>query len=132
MKKLPSLLTGLLLLAAAGCEDPLLVENPNAPDTERALARPGDVQQLVVGSYNTYHSAHFGSATAIWAQSMVMAQENYSNLANFGMNVRGPIPRSAILNGRGDAVTDGNVRDFNLLSRAARAAATGLKAFKTG
>jgi hypothetical protein len=125
-------LAAFLVLVAAACEDPLTVTNTNAADRDRALARPSDVLSLISGGFNGIHSAHYGSATAVWPQALVMGQENYSALANFGMNVRGPIPRPAIVNASGSAGTGEFERDWNLLSRAARQAATGLNAFRGG
>ncbi|MGH7751836.1 MAG: hypothetical protein ACREN5_03385, partial [Gemmatimonadales bacterium] len=126
------LLAAFLVLVAAACENPLTVTNTNAADRARALARPTDVLSLISGGFNGIHSAHYGSASAVWPQALVMGQENYSALANFGMNVRGPIPRPAIVNASGSAGTGEFERDWNLLSRAARQAATGLQAFRPG
>lgn len=47
------IVTGLLLLGAAGCAD-LDVQNPNKPNTEGVLAAPEDVESLIAGSYFTW------------------------------------------------------------------------------
>ncbi len=52
------LLTGLalLLLFSVGCQE-LVVENPNSPDTLKALAEPGDVEQLIADTFTAFWSA---------------------------------------------------------------------------
>ena len=50
MRRIRSVICGLLALAAVGCDDKLIVENTNNPDRDRALARPTDVENLVAGS----------------------------------------------------------------------------------
>lgn len=115
---------GLLVVGgAAGCGDTLLVENENSPDRDRALARPTDVENLVAGQFRIIHNAWW-STTNLQAQIAVMGMESYSANANFGMNVRSPVPRSLIDNSRG------NPADFYgsylSLNQAARAAALAL------
>ena len=46
-------LVGILSLSAAGCQD-LAVENNNAPDRTVAFAQPGDVVNLVKGTFADY------------------------------------------------------------------------------
>jgi len=122
----------ILVLVAAACENPLTVTNENAADRERALARPSDVLSLIAGSFNQIHSGHYGDAGAVWAQANAMALENYTNLANFGMNVRQLMPRGAVVNASGAQGAGEFLRDWNFLSRAARGAATGLAALRGG
>lgn len=115
---------GLVVAAgAAGCSDQLVVENQNSPDRERALARPTDVENLVAGQFRIIHNAWW-NVTNLQAQVANMGMESYSSNANFGMNVRSPIPRSLVDNSRG------NPADFYAtylsLNQAARAAALGL------
>lgn len=124
MRRLGSTILGLMLaVAAAGCDDQLIVENTNDPDRIRALARPTDVENLVAGQFRVVHNAWWGT-TNLQAQVAQMGLESYSANANFGMNVRSAIPRSLIDNGRG------NPADFYgtylSLNQAARAAALGL------
>ena len=124
MRRLRGLMLGLLVaVGAAGCDDQLIVENENSPDRDRALARPTDVENLVAGQFRVIHNAWW-SVTNLQAQVAMMGMESYSANANFGMNVRSPIPRSLIDNSRG------NPADFYgtylSLNQAARAAALGL------
>jgi hypothetical protein len=121
------LLAGVVAVAVAACSDQLDVTNTNAPDAERALRSPTDVENLVGSSYQAVHASTLGGSNdAIQPQTLVMGMESYSDLANFGMNLRSPVPRPAIDNTRGNAVQGGNYRDFLGLHRAARQAATGL------
>ncbi len=122
----------LLLISAvallAGCEDPLTVENVNNPDRDRVLSQPADLQQWVINSWRANHAATLG-ANALNPQMLVMSLENFSELANFGMNVRIGIPRNFINNQR--ASSPSNYADFLNLSRAARSAALGLAVLNT-
>ena len=58
------IVAGVLGVALGGCAD-LDVTNPNAPDRERVLSRPEEVESLIASSYRQ-----------IWNR----AQENYPNL----------------------------------------------------
>ena len=118
-----------LALGAVACspDDQLAVQNANAPDAGRALARPGDVENFIAGSYATFWQASMGGGNDnINNQMSSMSVENGSNLANFAMGPRSGIPRSPVLNSRGNSVATGNLKEYNGLSRAAAAAAVGL------
>ena len=127
MRKLRLLTAGLMLLGTAACKDALNVENTNNPDQGRALNRPSDVENLIASSYQAVHASTLGGSNdAIQPQAIVMSFESFSNLANFGMSLRSPIPRGALDNTRNNAANAGNYRDFLGLHRAARQAAVGL------
>lgn len=87
-------LSALLLVAVAGCD--LDVTNENAPDQERALATPGDVESLVAGSFhrwwniNTVNGAWFGLNSA--------AFQSAGNPANFANLEFSSFPRAPISN----------------------------------
>jgi hypothetical protein len=49
--------TSLLILSAAGCGD-LDVENPNAPDRDRALSDPDGVEAVAAGAFRTWFNAY--------------------------------------------------------------------------
>ncbi|MFW6330408.1 MAG: hypothetical protein ACOC3J_01655 [Gemmatimonadota bacterium] len=83
-------LGALLLVGAAGCD--LAVENMNAPDAERALSNPGDVEALIAGSwinwwYPTYHYIGGGP----WLSTASFQHSAYP--ANFAMVEYSAIPR---------------------------------------
>ena len=119
-----------LALMACSPDSQITVINQNTPDAARALTKPSDVENLVAGSWATWYAgAMGGSNDNVNNQMQVMALENGSNLANFGMGPRSGIPRAPVLNARQNAVSAGNIKDFNGLSRAAASAALGLSRF---
>ena len=134
MHKLSRALSGVLVaVVLAACNDPLTVQNINNPDRLRVLASPTDLEELTAGAFRTMHQATLGgSDDNIPNQARVMAFENSSSLANFGLSARGAIPRSFIDNARGNQVGAGNLKDFNGLSRAGRSAADGLNRLSVG
>lgn len=111
----------------AGCGDLLEVTNPNNPDRDRALATPAAVEKLIKDSYITINQGtqQFTSEGALQPQMYVMGMENFGVNANYGMNVRGLLPRTGLDNNRGNQYEIAHFRDFNFLHRAARAAAIG-------
>src|SRR4030088_2572524 len=123
------------LLSAVACKDPLNVSNPNSPDAQRALARPGDVEAIIGSSYNIAWQGTIGGlqpgTTAsqndnVNNQLAVMSFENSSSLANFNMGTRGSLPRNPLNNQKGNAGLVGNFWDFRTNDRAARSAADGI------
>jgi hypothetical protein len=113
-----------VLAVGLACENPLRVENSNEPDRNRALSSPADVEALIGASYATVHQGTLGGISLV-AQLQTMGLENYSTLANFNMGPRGAVPRSAIINDRGNPGQDIHFRDFTFMHRAAWAAAQG-------
>lgn len=125
MRKIYQLVLGAIAVGTlAACENALSVSNKNNPDTQRALARPTDVENLIVGSYNTFHGATYGNNIA--NQLVCLGMENYSSLANFAMSVRSGIPRAPINNQRNATGTGEMYTPWVNLHRAARAASLGL------
>jgi len=118
------LIAGVSLLGA--CEDPLRVTNVNDPDRDRVLSQPADLEKFITDSWSAFHNGQFAANDAIRPQVLVAGLENFSDLANFGMNLRVAIPRNFIDNQRGNPVEGGNYRDFLRFSRSARSAAVGL------
>lgn len=116
------------LAALAACEDSITVPNQNQPDVARAFATPAGIQQVLSTSYQQLHEGLYASTDAISPQGQVMAFESYGSVANFGMAIRGGLPRVPIDNGRGNAVFLGNFRDFSQAQRVMRNAADGVRA----
>ncbi|MEM1126137.1 MAG: hypothetical protein AAGI71_05745 [Bacteroidota bacterium] len=82
----------LMVAVLAGCQD-LSVENPNNPDRALALATPGDVENLVGGTFLDYWSA-----TQWCAGSMMfatIADEHSCSWANWAMRDMSSEPRIA-------------------------------------
>lgn len=120
------------LVAGAGLascsDDDLIVGNENAPDVGRVFGTPPGVETVISRVFQQLHQGQYGTSSNVWTQSNTMSFENSSQLGNFGMGTRGQIPRNPIDNGRGNAVEDGNFRDFDHLSRNARLAANAISA----
>jgi hypothetical protein len=134
MHKLSRALSGVLVaVVLAACKDPLTVTNVNNPDRIRVLGTPADLENYTAGAFRSMFQATIGgSDDNIPSQTRVMSFENSSSLANFGMSARGAVPRNFIDNGRGNQVSAGNLKDYNLLSRAARSAADGINRMSVG
>ncbi|PYP29300.1 MAG: hypothetical protein DMD55_01950, partial [Gemmatimonadetes bacterium] len=115
----------------AACREPLVVDNQNQADKDRTLATAADLETFIGSTYAVAHQGTFGGNDGLQTQLMVMAFENVSALANFGMGPRGAIPRTPIDNTPNAAGDAGNLRDFNFEHRAARMATLGLAKLKT-
>ena len=119
-------LAGLLGATACG-NDVLSVPNNDSPDAGRVLARPGDVESLIAGTFNgVWQGTVGGSLTSVNPAMMVMSFENSSSLANFNMGTWGSLPRNPISNRPGSVFSDQNYYNFRVLASAARSAATGI------
>ena len=81
----------LVLLVVIGCQKDLSVTNLNAPDKDRALASPNDVEKLAGGAFRQWW---WSQVYRPWAFS-VMADEFTSSWGNFGMRDTGSEPRKA-------------------------------------
>ena len=129
MRKL-SLLTVGIALSLTACKADLGVPNNNNPDIDRALARPGDVESFILGSYGQMQQAAFGVNGSIMPSLLTMSFENASGLANWGMGPRSAMPRAAIANSRGNPYEVENLVQYARLPRAARVAANGVVALR--
>lgn len=93
-------LSGLVFQGCDGFTD-LETNNPNQPDTERALADAGDVESLIGSQYATWFIG-VDRNTPIMALS-VASGEITSSWGNFGMEDFGDIPRPEFNNSPGYA-----------------------------
>ena len=119
----------LTLLFAAGCKKEVLtVLNTNSPDVVRVYSTAASVEGVVQGLGSQFWSGFQGSSEGMNVQSKNIALETYGSVANFGMNTRNAIPRSAINNDRGNSVQTGNIRDFSTFSKVSRNATTSIQA----
>ncbi len=119
----------LTLLLAAGCKKEVLaVLNTNSPDVVRVYSNPASVEGVVLGLGSQFWSGFQGSSEGMNVQSKNISLETYGSVANFGMNTRNAIPRSAINNDRGNSVQTGNIRDFSTFSKVSRNATTAIQA----
>ncbi len=86
--------TGLAcLLLLGGCQD-LAVENPNNPDRAVAFAQPGDVVNLIKGTFQDYWLGLQNCSSGAMFYSTI-ADENSSSWANWGMRDMSSEPRIA-------------------------------------
>jgi hypothetical protein len=129
MRKL-GFLKVVMAVALIGCQQDLTVPNTNNPDVDRALARPSDVESFIMNSYGQMHHGSFGLNASINASMRTMSMENASGLANWGMGPRSALPRSALVNSRGNPYETENNVQFARLPRAARVAANGVVALR--
>ncbi len=129
MRKLSLLMVGIAVSLVA-CKADLGVPNTNNPDINRALARPGDVESFILGSYGQMQQASFGVNGSIMPSLLTMSFENASGLANWGMGPRSAMPRAAIANSRGNPYEVENLVQYARLPRAARVAANGVVALR--
>ena len=89
-----TILSGLAcLLLLAGCQD-LAVENTNNPDRAVAFAQPGDVVNLISGTFQDYWLGiqNCGNGALFYS---TLADENSSSWANWGMRDMSSEPRIA-------------------------------------
>ena len=92
LKILALLIGGILLLS--GCMD-LQVDNPNNPDTERALASAADTEALVGSQFQEWWNQQKNYPAMTLA---VMGNHKTSSWGNFGMFDLGAYPRQAFQN----------------------------------
>lgn len=86
---------GLALVVSTGCAD-LDVENLNAPDRERALSTPSDIETLISGAYlSVWRGSHEWTPGPALS---VMGDEHSASWGNFMMKDASQEPRAAINN----------------------------------
>lgn len=113
---------GVLALAVGlgGCE--LAVQNPNNPETERVLATPADVENLLGTQYLRWHIAMYGSLSNVWGMANVQSFEDFSSLSNNCMGQRVSIPRAGNDNAVGNGCATENRRTYYIHSEVVRIA----------
>ncbi len=125
------LLLGVVALAVAGltaCSENLITSNENNPDLDRVYSNPADIEGVVATLYFTYHQSTQGAAEGLNSQSKAMSLESYGQVANFGMNLRGLVPRVPIGNELGNQVATGNNNNWSSLSRLMRTSSVAVQA----
>jgi hypothetical protein len=96
MAKTISRLALVAALASTGACVDLSVTNVDAPDRERALSEPGDVEALISGTFRTWWNLQQGNAPGPAMSSM--ADEITGSQANFGFQDQGMEPPRPIIN----------------------------------
>lgn len=87
-----------LSVALTGCQE-LETTNTNLPDIERAFSEPGDVENLIAGSFQNWMSAtHWNEPS----QALItMADASSCSWGNFGMRDMSSEPRQTLVNTTG-------------------------------
>lgn len=115
----------LALFGATACAD-LEVANLNDPDAGLALSSAGDVESLIVGSFNTWWSGH----TSYGGPGAFMSNQTFQHNApwsNFGMEQYGRLPRVGIVNDVADSYYNYFTRTWYYSYRALAAVSDGLR-----
>jgi hypothetical protein len=116
----------LVLLSAAACAD-LDVTNPNSADAQRALQTAGDVEALISGSFNTWHTGNADQNGAGNFLSNASFQHS-APWANFCMEEYARIPRIPLVNETAHGCYGNFSSPWINSYRALSAASDGLKA----
>ena len=111
------------LAAIAGCNQ-LDVTNPNNPDTKRALATPGDAENLMAGYYKRWHDGLYRTLGNFEGMANIMSFQNYSDLANNCQNARFPFSGAINLNTIGNVCAGEQARVYQYMQEVTRVAST--------
>jgi hypothetical protein len=102
----------------AACD--LKVINPNAPETDRVLRSPENLEALLAGQWKRLWSGLYGSLSSIQGMVSVLSLENFSGLANNGMGAVISIPRPTLNNAVGNGFATEHRRVYYFASETAR------------
>lgn len=119
----------LLLFGAAACD--LDVDNLNAPEAERALSNPGDVESLISGAWTTWWTMtyHYDGAGPMLSTASF---QHSAYPANFGMVHYSMIPRVPTTNDPAHGFYSQFANMFTWGYRAISAVNDGLRALDAG
>lgn len=120
------------MVGLVGCDDSLVVTNPNQPETARVLATADDAENLLGTYYKKWSSAVYGSVTNLEAMTAIMSFMNYSSLANNCANARTPFSGAANTNQAGNTCAAEQYRLYRDLGEVNRVAASFLTQVKNG
>jgi len=113
----------MVVASATACADNLGVDNTNNPSLALVYGTASGIDGVMSSLFRTFHN-NSQSGEGLNSQSKASALESYGQVANFGMALRGGIPRVFINNQRGNQVATGNSNHYYLFSRLMRTAAT--------
>lgn len=124
------------VLAAAvvlgGCEDTLTVTNPNSGDSNKVLATPTDLENLLGGYFKRWHSGVYGSIASLEAPASNMALMSYSSLANNCLNNHTPFTGATNFNEPGNTCSNEQSRMFYILAEVNKVASIALSKLDGG
>lgn len=118
------------VVGLAACD--MAVQNPNQPETERVLATPADVENLLGTQYLRWHIAFHGSLSNVWGMATVQSLENFTSLANNGMGARINIPRASNDNSVGNSFATEQRRTYFIHGEVTRIASNVLARLAAG
>lgn len=119
-----SVVLGAAVAVLGGCEDTLVVRNPNQGETERVLATPGDAENLLGSYYRRWSSGVYGAGTNLEGMGNVLSLMNYSSLANNCQNSHAPFSGARFVNSVGNLCQAEQFRLYTILSEVNRVAST--------
>jgi len=118
------------LLAAiglGGCDNSIVVTNPNAGETQRVLGTPDDAEKLLGSYYKRWYAGLYGGAganppTTFEGMANIMSLQNYSSLANECQNSRYPFSGAANANAPGNTCAPDQSNPYFILNEVVRVA----------
>lgn len=119
-------------LALVACDEHLDVDNPNDPDAGRALATPGDAENLMAGYYKRWHDGLYRGLGNVEGIANIMSFQNYSDLANNCQNQRFPMSGAINNNQIGNTCGGEQFRVYQVSSEVNRVASTLLTQMEAG
>jgi hypothetical protein len=117
-------------MVATGCVD-LEVQNPGAPDRERALRTASDIEALVGGSYRNWYNVTT-SNSRIGPVIATISYMHSATAANFGMVEFSSWPKSRVHHQTADSFYGAFANNWNDLYRAVSAVTDGLRTLDEG
>ena len=119
-----SVVLGAAVAVLGGCEDTLIVQNPNQGETERVLSTPGDAENLLGSYYKRWSSGVYGSGNNLEGMGNIYALMSYSALANNCQNSHAPFSGATNFNSVGNLCQTEQFRLYTILSEVNRVAMT--------
>ena len=120
------------LVGLGACDKQLDVTNPNQPDQGRALATPGDAENMMGSYYRRWHDGLYRTLGNVEGMANMMSFQNYSSLANNCQNQRTPFSGAINDNSVGNTCGGEQQRVYFVESEVNRVASTLLKSMEDG
>ena len=120
------------VICLGACDKELVVTNPNQPDQKRALATPGDAENMMGSYYRRWHDGLYRGLGNVEGMANMMSFQNYSSLANNCQNQRTPFSGAINDNSVGNTCGGEQQRVYFVESEVNRVASTLLKSMDDG
>lgn len=115
----------------AGCEDRLIVTNPNSGDTKRVLGTPNDAEALIGTYYKRWSSGVYGGQE-MQGMANIFSLMTYSSLANNCQNSHAPFTGATNFNSVGNTCGGEQSRLYFFMQEVDRVATSFLKQMRDG